>query len=291
MEIVERLKSPEGEESSQDFDFDFKEHYLKKDAKEREPSKKIYLILLGGIVTVGILGYISFISFQKNNITEVKVATLSSDIKEVAPIIESNIDNTVKPKPPEQKEIIKKEAPVIVLKEEVKKVSLYTEVLALDHAAKVEPEINKETISKPTIKIPRIILEVKEKEIIPKKITVSKNLVEKTRTVIVKKGDTLALLSQKFYGNSMEFERIIRANKSIKSHKTSLKLGQKIIIPYMKKSKRRRFVIVKSGYSLAYISKKFYGNIREVQRIVDANQNIKNKNSTIKIGQKIYVPR
>jgi len=114
---------------------------------------------------------------------------------------------------------------------------------------------------------------------------------EKTRIIEIKKGDTLVSLAQKFYGNSMKFQRIIHANKNIKSSKSRLKLGQKVIVPYLPKSERRRFVTVRKGYSLAYISKKFYGNINEIDRIVKANSNIKNKKSTLRIGQKVYVPR
>lgn len=140
-----------------------------------------------------------------------------------------------------------------------------------------KPVVKKVVIKKPVIKKPK-----KQKTKVAKR---------KQRIVTIKKGDTLALISQKYYGNAMEFKRIIRANKRLKSSKTALKLGEKIIVPYPPKNKQRRFVIVKKGYSLAYISKKFYGTISEVQRIVDANPEIKNKKSTLHIGQKVYVPR
>jgi nucleoid-associated protein YgaU len=53
----------------------------------------------------------------------------------------------------------------------------------------------------------------------------------KRRFVIVRRGDTLASISKKFYGNSMKFKRIIRANYSIKSSSTPLKIGQRIYVP------------------------------------------------------------
>jgi len=145
-----------------------------------------------------------------------------------------------------------------------------------------KPVVKKPIVKKVVIKKPVIQKPKKQKTKVAKR---------KQRIVTIKKGDTLALISQKYYGNAMEFKRIIRANKRLKSSKTALKLGEKIIVPYPPKNKQRRFVIVKKGYSLAYISKKFYGTISEVQRIVDANPEIKNKKSTLHIGQKVYVPR
>ena len=124
-----------------------------------------------------------------------------------------------------------------------------------------------------------------------KSVNSVKSSPKKTRVITVKKGDTLNVIAQRVYGSAKEYKRIIRANKNIRSSKTRLKLGQKVIVPYMPKNKRRRFVTVKKGYSLAYISKKFYGNISEVKRIVSANYNIKSAKSTLRIGQKVYVPR
>ena len=51
------------------------------------------------------------------------------------------------------------------------------------------------------------------------------------RMVIVRKGDTLASISKRFYGNSMLFNRIVRANYSIKRSSTPLKIGQRIHVP------------------------------------------------------------
>jgi len=139
----------------------------------------------------------------------------------------------------------------------------------------------------------------KKPKIVSKK---TKKKLLRARTITVKKGDTLALLAKRYYGNSLAFQGIIKANKSIKSHKTSLKVGQKIIIPAKgstKKAKivpkkpkyKKRIITVKKGYSLAYMAKKYYGSISKIEKIVNANKSIKNKNSTLRIGQKVYLPR
>lgn len=147
-----------------------------------------------------------------------------------------------------------------------------------------KPIVKKVVVKKPVVK-KRV---VKKKVIKKPKTRVAK---KKRRVITVKKGDTLASIAYKYYGNAMDFKRIIRANKSIRSSKSSIKLGQKIIVPYPPKHKQRRYVTVRKGYSLAYISKKFYGTTSKIQTIVDANRDIKNKNSTLRIGQKVYVPK
>jgi len=52
------------------------------------------------------------------------------------------------------------------------------------------------------------------------------------RVVIVKKGDTLSTLSEKFYGNSMQFQKIINSNKHLTEQSYTLYVGEKINIPY-----------------------------------------------------------
>lgn len=51
------------------------------------------------------------------------------------------------------------------------------------------------------------------------------------RTIIVKKGDTLRSISNKFYGNSMDYKRIIASNDVLKND-TTIYEGQMIILPY-----------------------------------------------------------
>ncbi len=54
----------------------------------------------------------------------------------------------------------------------------------------------------------------------------------KGRVVVVKKGDTLSSLAEKYYGNSMAFRPIIENNKEITEQSHTLYIGQKINIPY-----------------------------------------------------------
>jgi len=52
-----------------------------------------------------------------------------------------------------------------------------------------------------------------------------------TRVVVVKKGDTLQGISNKFYGDAMNYKRIIASNDSLLSNDT-IYVGQTILLPY-----------------------------------------------------------
>ncbi len=67
--------------------------------------------------------------------------------------------------------------------------------------------------------------------------SISKELDDKSkdskgRVVVVKKGDTLSSLAEKYYGNSMAFHKIIKHNKNITEQSHTLYVGEKINIPY-----------------------------------------------------------
>ncbi len=53
----------------------------------------------------------------------------------------------------------------------------------------------------------------------------------KSRVITVKEGDTLALIAQRFYGDAMEYQKIIDANRQLQKS-TTLYIGEKIKVPY-----------------------------------------------------------
>lgn len=65
---------------------------------------------------------------------------------------------------------------------------------------------------------------------IASKIT-DKSIKKDNHTVVVKKGDTLQGLSDKFYGDAMDYKRIIASNDSLNNSDTIYE-GQTIILPY-----------------------------------------------------------
>lgn len=53
-----------------------------------------------------------------------------------------------------------------------------------------------------------------------------------SRRVVVKKGDTLQSISDEFYGDAMNYKRIIASNASLNYNDTTIYEGQTILLPY-----------------------------------------------------------
>ena len=215
---------------------------------------------------------------------EAKEPEVKEDVKEIVkePVVKEDIEEIVnKPVVKEEKEIEKKidDVPASTIKT--------IEPISIPKDIKIESKKKKE----------EKIVVVKKKEIIKKNKIVQKKKIDiikyepiKPRIIRVRRGESLASIAKRFYGNDMDFRRIIRANSRIRSSKTHLRFGEKIIIPRKDNKTRRRYVIVKKGYTLAYIAKKVYGSRDKISKIVRANYKIKSRNSTLRLGQKVYVP-
>ena len=54
----------------------------------------------------------------------------------------------------------------------------------------------------------------------------------KGKVVVVKKGDTLSSLAEKYYGDAMAFHKILENNKNISEQSNTLYVGEKINIAY-----------------------------------------------------------
>jgi LysM repeat protein len=55
---------------------------------------------------------------------------------------------------------------------------------------------------------------------------------QNSRVILVEKGDTLASISEEYYGNSMEFDKIIEANERLNKDSKIIHIGQKLHVPY-----------------------------------------------------------
>jgi len=55
---------------------------------------------------------------------------------------------------------------------------------------------------------------------------------DQERVVVIKKGDTLASLSEQYYGDSMAYSKILKANKSLSQTSYTIFVGQELILPY-----------------------------------------------------------
>ena len=207
----------------------------------------------------------------------------STNIEKSKNVETTPIEKTIKEKVVTKKEeekatvIVKKSKPIVEKKAPIH----YIEALALPTVGKKEKRVEE---LKPK-KIKKVII----KKRTPSLVVHYEKI--KPRIVHVKKGDTLAILAKRFYGNEMEFKRIIRANRRIKSAKTALRLGEKLVIPRKSTKKSRRYIIVEKGNTLALIAKKFYGDVKAVSKIIRANYKIKSSRSMLHLGQKVYVPQ
>ena len=75
--------------------------------------------------------------------------------------------------------------------------------------------------------------EVGMKKVMDNLITSSKEKSNQPlREIFIQHGDTLESLSEEFYGNPMEFNKIIHANSSLSGESPTIYVGQKIYIPY-----------------------------------------------------------
>jgi nucleoid-associated protein YgaU len=146
-----------------------------------------------------------------------------------------------------------------------------------------EPVVQTPVITHTESKPVHLSKRVKRKKIEYRKI--------KPRIITVREGDSLASIAERFYGDEMDFKRIIRANSRIRNEHTPLHVGQKLIIPRKDGKKRRRFITVEAGDTLVSVSKAIYGTTDMIPLIVRSNKRIKSKRSFLYVGQKVYVPR
>ena len=116
---------------------------------------------------------------------------------------------------------------------------------------------------------------------------------------VIKDGDSLKSIAQKYYGNSQK-ERVI-ANLNFIENPNSVKVGEEIIVdvkPLGKennssfsstsKSGNGKSYTVKSGDTLGKIAKKFFGKSSEVDLILEANPGLNPRR--LKIGTKLLIP-
>ena len=314
------VKKIEGPSVDDEYDFANADSYY-----EEEPKRsKIKVILPLMVLLVG-GGAFYLIQNGSNLDKSENVATSTVEratkVSETTPIKKIVEEKVVTQKEEKKISVEEKKPPVIVKKSEPKvekeASTQYIEALAMPTVVEEEKKI--ETVAKPQIEkvVPKKVEvekvavvakpkveKVTPKKIAPKKVEVKKVVVKKRkptlvahyekikpRIIHVRKGDSLALLAKRFYGNEREYKRIVRANRRIRSKKTALRLGEKLVIPRKDNKKSRRYIIVEKGNTLAMIAKKFYGDEKAVSKIVRANRKIKSSRSLLHLGQKVYVPR
>ena len=312
--IVKKIEGPSVDEEYQVIATEDNRYY-----EEEEPQKKSKIKVVLPIIAL-LVGGGAFYVMQNKDKLEENGKVVNSTVETTTKVSEA----TPIKKPIEEKLVMSKEEenhPVIVTKSEPKvekkAPTHYIEALAMPTVVEKAKEIEKvakSQIEKATPKKVENIVVVTEAEpqvrevvyekIVQKKPKIKRVLVQKRKPTLVthyekikpkiihvRKGDTLLILAKRFYGNERDYKKIVRANRRIRSKKTTLRLGEKLIIPRKDNKTRRRYIIVEKGNTLAMIAKKFYGDERAISKIIRANHRIKSRRSMLRLGQKVYVPR
>ena len=314
--IVKKIEGP-----SVDDEYDFTTIGDYED--EVPPKSKIKIILPLIALLVGGVFYIT--QNKEKSLQSDKIVTSTTTVKEFEnkPMQKHTVEPKAQPVEVQKTTLNEKTNSSFVaqkseFKVEKKLSTPYIEELAMPTVVEKETKIEElktETIKEvkvenfKEVKVEKVVTKPKvhrvvTKKVIPRKPKVKKIIAKKRKPTLVaryekikpyifhvKKGDTLAVLAKRFYGNEMAFKRIVRANRRLKSGKTALHLGEKLVIPRKDNKKSRRYIIVEKGNTLAMIAKKFYGDAKAISKIVRANRKIKSSRSLLHLGQKVYVPR
>ena len=299
----------------------FTYHSEDEDKKSKSGIRKVIVSTLA-IGALGILGYLGF--NNSNTIKQNSKANLVENVKEnnnsdVKPIdkeeISQKIINSQRIEPVEREPVATRTPePIITPNAENKIVTAIAKVTPKPIQKDIEQEDVKQDDSKKddiknieptqtpkpkdevTTQDSNKVVEHKEEKKKSKIVTDETRRAKKVkkpqyRVVTVKKGDTLASLAERYYGNPMDFKRIVRANRDIRSSHSRLHLGQKVIIPIITHSKNARLVRVRRGDTLYSIARRYYGSSKKYQKIIDANYKIKSIHTPLHVGEVIRVPR
>lgn len=173
---------------------------------QKSPSKKIWRIL--NIVSVAVFVYFIF-AYIKNETT--MFSNLSSSKQAVLGVSETVDENGLT-----EEELIK-----------ILRVTEYTDEEKSAKQNAIEASVNsmKVLMSEPSIQSQTSYSQEINRELDDKDDY-------KGRLVVVKQGDTLASISEQFYGNSMDFSKIIKSNPNLSDNLNSLEVGQVLNVPY-----------------------------------------------------------
>ncbi|MFQ5963415.1 MAG: LysM peptidoglycan-binding domain-containing protein [Candidatus Scalinduaceae bacterium] len=165
----------------------------------------------------------------------------------------------------------------------------------------VDTEIDKSEILVTEKELPEEAPETKKEIEIPV-IRIQSEVVHK-----VVSNDNLFNLSKKYYGDEAKWIKIYEANKDNLPNPDTLYVGQELLIPDTSASEEEgealpesepdeetlttgRTHIVRPGDTLYGLAKKYYNNTTMWKNIYDANKDIIESKSLLKVGQTLIIP-
>jgi nucleoid-associated protein YgaU len=124
---------------------------------------------------------------------------------------------------------------------------------------------------------------------------------------IVKSGEVLSTIANKYYGDRNKYLVIADANKDTLPDINKLKVGMKLRIPYIAATTTRagtgtnttttvttttskRTHTVKKGDSLYVLARKYYGDSTKWRRILNANRDVVRNEKSLAIGTVLTIP-
>ena len=147
--------------------------------------------------------------------------------------------------------------------------------------ADVKKKANVENVKLPQIRSPQ-----------PKKsmVSVSSAKAEQSevKRYIVRSGDWLSTIAEKFYGDAMNYSAIFAANKDVLENPNKIYPGQELRIPHVVKAKQ--YYTVRFGDSLSQIAESYYGDAMKYKVVFAANQDIVADPNNIYPGQRLEIP-
>ncbi|MCH8873573.1 LysM peptidoglycan-binding domain-containing protein [candidate division KSB1 bacterium] len=105
---------------------------------------------------------------------------------------------------------------------------------------------------------------------------------------IVRSGDWLSTIAEKFYGDAMNYSAIFAANKDVLENPNKIYPGQELRIPHVVKAKQ--YYTVRFGDSLSQIAESYYGDAMKYKVVFAANQDIVADPNKIYPGQRLEIP-
>lgn len=120
------------------------------------------------------------------------------------------------------------------------------------------------------------------------RVSAAKAEQSEVKRYIVRSGDWLSTIAEKFYGDAMNYSAIFAANKDVLENPNKIYPGQELRIPEVVKAKQ--YYTVRSGDSLSQIAESYYGDAMKYKVVFAANQDIVADPNNIYPGQRLEIP-
>jgi len=153
--------------------------------------------------------------------------------------------------------------------------------LLFAEAVEVKNKSNVKNVKRPQTRLPE-----------PKKPVVIVSSTNATKAdeqrYIVRSGDWLSTIAEKFYGSALRYSEIFAANRDVLKNSNEIYPGQELRIPTTDRLKQ--YYTVRSGDSLSKIAERFFCDALKYNEVFAANRDIVADPNKIFPGQRLAIP-